>query len=377
MKKFLAIIISLLTICTAFLSGCSCVPSGNPLEFNNLAVSGSGSQKLDQNTIEKHTYSVNLNTDYSQSMKLDDFLKTSPVSIQPQNFNGTCVVEISYKPYTSATIENASDDKVKNNSVLNALLRKGGTVNVYTYVTTLNLNVNYDFGETQIDGSEHLDTIKTTTYFVGQEGLYVPLYNKIENYCNHLAYQNSQFGIMNVYYDSETVYSSSTYSNKTTYYNKQMQQSNQTSFTAKYENGKVYDASSLLFISRNVIIPSDSYQIIAFASPSYNKPTEIRFEDKGQTTFAPGFELRVNAFSENYTKNTGADVPVNKISYYINDVRMTGVSQELFIQRADAGEVKNRGYLVKYVAPMMTYGGTSMMLGGLEYNLTNVEIINK
>lgn len=377
MKKFLAVIICVITIFTAFLSGCSCAPTSNPLEFNNLAIAVHESQKLDQNTVEKHIYSVKLNTDYSAQMKLDEYFNNAPVTINSENFNGSYQVEYSFTPYTSESIKNEQNEILKNSSVLNSLL-KSKTVNVYTYKTELSLNVDYDFGETDVSGSKNQDTIKTTTYFVGQENAFIPIYSFIENRCNHLAYQNSELGILNVYYDSEIIYSNGTYTSKTIYYNKDKQPNGkQTTYKTEYEKGKVYDASQLLFTIRNVVVPNKSYQILPFASPAYNKPTEIRFDHKGQTVYASGFDLTVNAFGENYTKNTGKDVSVNKISYYVNEVRKTGVSQELFIQRADAGEVKNRGYLVKYVAPMMTYGANSLMLGALEYNLTSVEIFNK
>ena len=81
MKKFLAVIICVITIFTAFLSGCSCAPTSIPLEFNNLAVAVHESQKLDQNTVEKHIYSVKLNTDYSAQMKLDEYLITPPLPL--------------------------------------------------------------------------------------------------------------------------------------------------------------------------------------------------------------------------------------------------------------------------------------------------------
>ncbi len=367
MKKFLALFISILTILVACLSGCTATDKA--LQFNNLAISGEGLQLLDAYRVEKHTYNVKYNAEYNNKMKIDDYMAQAPVSINKEKFGGKYEVEI-----TSALLNDeflTNNPELKDNGIVKS--KKNQTVYVYTYQTKLTLNVQYDFDDQTIKG-DFVDTIETKTFFLDEKSNYAPLFSKTEYDCHQLIYSEGNFSMGNLKYRSQIEYGTNVYNSKIEYFDEQGKVADTKSNQAEYTFSKCYDNNQLLFIIRNISIASDSYDVIPFASTAYNEPTELRFDDKGKTVFAPGFNI---SLLDNSSLSTGKDISVNRYDYYINELKMTGIPQEIYIQREKVGEVQNRAYLVKYVAPLVSAGTTNIKLGALEYILTDVSITNK
>ena len=341
MKKFIIAFISVITILTACLSGCSC--AGNqPLNFN--------SKFYGENAVSDppNGYKETLTYDVTYKEKLSDLDgKSALLNDINLDFTGTY---ISTLEMSTSLPEGISSDITLN------LPSDASTF--YKLTTKLNVKSTYS-GLTDGDG-EYEDTIESTVYFCSFRLSYAPIYSVIKTDYSILFVTDSSSSVKKLQSEREILYSKEKYALKETV------SENTTTSEYEYEFMTLIDNAQLLFALRNIDLTTNSQFLLPTVSYAYGESKNLIIDNESQTT--EQVKIVVNG------EEIEDQMPISNLTYMVNDATKAGNPQHVKIQSDKSEKLAFNSLLYSYVEPLTAYGNM-LSMGYLDYTLSNVEIV--
>lgn len=366
MKK---ILITIILAFTFLLTGCGGCASCNGAPILSYGNGWLGDQAPIAGFKEELTYDVKL--DKNLIVGDTNFKSNVSKSVLDCDAVGT------YKVTTEIILANDVDLGEYTSNVLNNVLNNPDTnadKTVIKITTELNLDFSYKYGS--VDKTNN-DKIITKTYLLGSDSAFAPIYSETSSLQTRVS-ANKTVAVQQQHIQTISVYNNTKVNTvinfikegveaKSTYTKEEILKTEKKSTEYTYKSA--IDNTSLLFATRSVVIGSDTVTMPVY-TPSYDKVQNINMAKASsmKEKFTIGAnaeeELSIVAFSLSLNTTSGCTTGKN-----------TGRSQLVFLNAvknpAPASLGSNRTLVMKYVEPLIEYGGYNS-IGALVYKLNNI-----
>lgn len=366
MKKFFTALLSIFTACLLALTctGCSGCGGETVLSFNDMFF-GMENSSPSLGYVETAYYDVN----YQKSFGTD-FVRDKDVTddIVTMNITGSYQTKLEV---TNVSVFNEQTEFLSQ-TVKSNLISGYQNENIYKLTNKLDLVAKYSLK----GGAEETynDHIYSVIYFAPGKLSFTPIYTEQDAEYTVVAMGDEGVAIGKFTNQCSVSYAKESYTIKSKHFKDGSLVQNQ---TKKYENqsGTVIDNAQLLFTMRNIDITTSELYDLGVVSYQYGEIKTIRIgcDAVRDEIIPPQNALTVNGspFIDNDATDGESKIKLKRYSYRIAGTTHTGISQLVFVQSENTGNLGNRRFIYKYVEPVSAFSSNAL-LGAMVYTLRNV-----
>ncbi len=355
MKKFFTLLIALILLCTATLTGCSCNPEV-ALTFNN-SFYGEGMKDTDVSSVFSETlnYTVSYFGKDSTYPIVKDASFPKAITIDENTYtNGSYRTTLKNEPM-------GYPDNLPASTVASKL---NDGQDVFKLETEFRITVNY-----KINGvhAPNEDYIKNTVYFCYSLNSFAPIYVHTQSEQTLLYFSGNNAIAQKITSDYKTVYQTKSYTifSEITTYPDNTPETTKSKKTCSNTAKTAVDNTQLFFILRNFSTKKESASTLPVITPSYGNKKNLSIKHEKNSTKKIGF---------NYNSATIVDeeLPVKILSFAVSSNTASGRKQYCMYQTGKTTTVdRNTSMMVEYAEPLVALGSMTC-LGGLKFSLTSV-----
>lgn len=342
MRKLIIAIISVITVLTACLSGCSCV--GNPpITFNSKFYGKDAVVDPPAGYKETLTYTVN----YTEKISGEN--GKSPL-LNDVNYSFSDGVYVSTLETVTALPDGITSD------IIDGLPTDAKTL--YKLTTKLSIKSTYQ-GLDEGDG-EYQDFIESTVYFCSFRLSYAPIYSIVKTDYTMLFVTKNATSVAKLQSERTINYS------KTSYVLTEKVGENVNTSEYEYEFTTLIDNAELLFAFRNIDVANDSSFFLPTVSYAYGEAKNLRIDLDSQTSEPVNLTYNGTTVTDN--------ISTNNYVFMIGDATKSGIPQYVKIQSDKSDNLPFSSLLYSYTEPLIEYGNM-LNMGYLVYTLSSVEVV--